>query len=229
MSAESPQPFSGEDGLGGTNTAAKADILARIRAAVDGADQVDLPAAPSDPLSAVSASAALATFRDRIEDYRATIEQVSTAELAGAVANACRSHGVTNLLISAGVPADWCAGLDAAGVEQVADSDDLSATDLDQLSGVLSAAAVAVAETGTIVLDGGPGQGRRIASLVPDVHICVVRADQLVAGVPAAVARLTGTNPLTWISGGSATSDIELNRVEGVHGPRTLHVLVTED
>jgi L-lactate dehydrogenase complex protein LldG len=94
---------------------------------------------------------------------------------------------------------------------------------------VVTAAAVAVAETGTIVLDGSPDQGRRIISLLPDLHICVVRPDQVVASVPAAVARLDPRRPLTWISGPSATSDIELNRVEGVHGPRNLHVVILQE
>jgi L-lactate dehydrogenase complex protein LldG len=204
------------------------DILARVRAAVAGADQVDLPAAPSDPLADVPADTALDTFCDRIADYRATIDRVRPADVATAVAAACATHHVGTLLTSAGVPTDWCADLPDAGVTTVADTDDLPATALDDIDGVLSGASVAIAETGTIVLDGGPAQGRRMASLVPDVHICVVRADQLVGGGPAAGARLDGRPPLTWISGGSATSDIELNRVEGVHGPRTLHVLLIE-
>lgn len=104
--------------------------------------------------------------------------------------------------------------------------DRLGAELLAVVDGVVTAAAVAVAETGTIVLDGAPDQGRRIITLLPDVHVCVLRADQVVAGLPDAVGRLDPRRPLTWISGPSATSDIELDRVEGVHGPRNLHVVI---
>jgi L-lactate dehydrogenase complex protein LldG len=103
---------------------------------------------------------------------------------------------------------------------------DLSATALDELDAVVTAATVGIAETGTIVLTHAPGEGRRAISLVPDLHVCVVLESQVVAGVEDAVSALTGTGVTTWISGPSATSDIELERVEGVHGPRRLHVVL---
>jgi L-lactate dehydrogenase complex protein LldG len=106
------------------------------------------------------------------------------------------------------------------------DDPPLSVADLDGADGVVTAAALAIALTGTVVLDTGTGQGRRILSLLPDLHVCVVRSDQIAATVPQAIARLDGRRPQTWISGPSATSDIELNRVEGVHGPRSLHIIV---
>lgn len=204
---------------------ARDDILARVRAAVDGSPDVRRPPDPSDPLAATSPAAAAERFVDRIVDYKAGIDRIRPDDIASAVAAACRTHTVGSLLVSAGVPSQWLTGVAESGVRLVPDSPDLGAADLDGVDGLVSGCAVAVAETGTIILDGSAGQGRRAASLVPDVHICVVTADQLVASVPQAVSRLDGTAPGTWISGGSATSDIELNRVEGVHGPRTLHVL----
>jgi L-lactate dehydrogenase complex protein LldG len=121
------------------------------------------------------------------------------------------------------VPPEWLA---EAAVEVVADDGTLTAPELDRLDGVITGSAVGIAETGTIVLDGGATQGRRALSLVPDFHLCLIRTDQVVGTVPEGIGRLEPTRPLTFISGPSATSDIELRRVEGVHGPRTLVVLV---
>ncbi|MDQ4116608.1 MAG: LUD domain-containing protein, partial [Actinomycetota bacterium] len=130
--------------------------------------------------------------------------------------------GLRRILVPPGFPADLVPG----GVVTVHDGPDVPVDELDRCDAVISTAALGIAETGTIVLDHGPGQGRRAATLVPDRHVCVVHADQVVPGVPEAVAALDPSRPQTWVSGPSATSDIELDRVEGVHGPRTLHVLL---
>jgi L-lactate dehydrogenase complex protein LldG len=159
-------------------------------------------------------------------DYRALVRRGGAAETGAMVAAALQARGARRLAVPGGVPPAWLERLPAA-VELVGDTPPLTAAALDRLDGVLTGCAVAVAETGTIVLDAGPGQGRRALSLVPDYHLMVVTAGQVVATVPEAVARLDPTRPLTWISGPSATSDIELNRVEGVHGPRTLEVVVS--
>jgi L-lactate dehydrogenase complex protein LldG len=165
---------------------------------------------------------------DRLVDYRAQVHRTDEpglpATLAAALAEAMTGHGDGRpaIVVPAGFPADW---LSEADVEARGD-DALSAAELDDLDGVVTTVAVAIAETGTLVLDGQPGQGRRAVTLVPDLHVCVVRADQVVQTVPEAVALLDPTRPLTWISGPSATSDIELVRVEGVHGPRRLHVVL---
>jgi L-lactate dehydrogenase complex protein LldG len=127
--------------------------------------------------------------------------------------------------VPAGLPEDWLA---LPAVEQVGDEAPLSHAELDRLDGVITGCAVAIAETGTIVPDGGPAQGRRALSLLPDYHLCVITAEQIVGSVPEAVAHLDPRRPQTWISGPSATSDIELKRVEGVHGPRNLELLIVK-
>jgi L-lactate dehydrogenase complex protein LldG len=195
-------------------------ILARVRRALAGVPDVEITRAyrgPSETPGEIS------LFEERVRDYRAVVHLVDEAGVAERVALSLAGRGARRVVVPDGFPSRWLA---AADVEAVADDPQLSAADLDAVDGVLTTCAVAIAETGTIVLDTGPGQGRRALTLVPDYHLCVVRAAQVVAGVPDAVARLAPARPLTWISGPSATSDIELNRVEGVHGPRTLEVLI---
>ncbi|MFF3333895.1 lactate utilization protein C [Streptomyces sp. NPDC002888] len=165
---------------------------------------------------------------ENLADYRAIVHRCTTADLAATVAGILAARGTRTLLVPPGLEARW---LTAAEAERVADRAESTPHELDQVDSVVTACAVAIAETGTIVLDGGPDQGRRRITLVPDHHVCVVRVpDQVVSSVPQALERLDPARPLTWISGPSATSDIELDRVEGVHGPRTLEVvLVSED
>ncbi|QVQ54598.1 LUD domain-containing protein [Spiractinospora alimapuensis] len=163
-------------------------------------------------------------FVENVADYRATVRRVTRGDLADAIGEAVRGRGVERLLVPADAEPRWLERIDAA-TTIVADTG-LDVAGLDTVDGVVTGCALGVAETGTIVQDAGPGQGRRSASLIPDYHLCVVGEEQVVASVPQAVAALDPRRPLTWISGPSATSDIELDRVEGVHGPRTLDVLV---
>lgn len=165
---------------------------------------------------------------DRLVDYRADVRVLAPDELPAAIADALRPSG--SVVLADDAPAELVDATSASTTELIVDrrSAPLSAADLDHIDAVLTTAAVAIAVTGTIVLNAGPGQGRRAITLVPDRHLVVLRADQIVETVPEAIARLeeSDTRPLTMISGPSATSDIELSRVEGVHGPRTLIVLI---
>jgi L-lactate dehydrogenase complex protein LldG len=165
----------------------------------------------------------VALFVERAADYRATVQRVRADGLAAAIAEVLADRGARRVVVPDEIVAGWLAG---GGVETLTDRPALTTAQLDAADGVVTGAALAVADTGTIVLDAGHAQGRRVLTLLPDFHLCVVRAEQVVASVPEAMARLDPRRPLTWISGPSATSDIELNRVEGVHGPRTLHILV---
>ncbi len=167
--------------------------------------------------------ALLDLLAERLADYRAVVRRAEPADLGAEICAALRRRGARRIAVPPGLELPALPD----GVEPVA-ADGLAPAALDALDGVVTGAAVAIAETGTIVLDGSPGQGSRGVTLVPDYHLCIVRAEQVVHLVPEAVARLAGrgTRPLTWISGPSATSDIELNRVEGVHGPRTLEVVI---
>ncbi len=158
-------------------------------------------------------------------EYKATVHRIAENDIAATVAEICNAEGARRLGIPPDLPAPW-----RPESVELSEDEGLSPAELDGLDGALTACAVAIAETGTFVLDGGPAQGRRALTLVPDLHVCVVRADQVVGIVPEAVARLEPAvragRALTFVSGPSATSDIELDRVEGVHGPRILHVIV---
>ncbi len=247
---------------------AREEVLARIRSALaDGGPVAEVPRhyrrAGADPAGAAGDSAGtsadsagtagdsagtsadsagtatalpdlLDLLVDRLVDYRASVTRTGPAGLAAVLGRRLAEHGIASVLVPDGFPAEWLA---ASTAERRADQA-LTPAQLDDIDGVVCTCRLAIAETGTIVLDSGPGQGRRAVSLVPDYLLVVLHAGQVVAGVPEAVAQLgpgpepsrraEPSRPLTWISGPSATSDIELNRVEGVHGPRTLDVILVE-
>lgn len=219
-------------------------VLGRIRAALDGS--APPPPVPRDYRRG-GGPADLDRLVERLIDYKAVVHRCAAegipgtiAAIVGAAARPPEPEGVRAggeapghpapagrrpaVVVPVGLDLAWIPPQVTAVPDHRLGNDRIAAAD-----GVVTAAAVAVAETGTIVLDASPDQGRRVLSLLPDLHICVLRPDQVVASVPDAIARLDPARPLTWISGPSATSDIELNRVEGVHGPRNLHVILLED
>jgi L-lactate dehydrogenase complex protein LldG len=199
---------------------AREDILARVRAALRDVPAGEALEPPSyEPPLAPSANA-VARFAERVSDYRATVREADA--LAATIAAVCAEHGARRL----GLPAGLLEGWQPDGLELVTD-DGLDVHALDALDGAITGCALAIAETGTIVLDGGARSGRRALTLVPDLHVCVVERSQVVATVSDAIRALDGARgPFTFVSGPSATSDIELERVEGVHGPRRLEVLL---
>ena len=222
-------------------TNSRAVILARVRRALKDVPRDDDFPVPRDYARAHVSEGVVDLLVAHLRDYRAIVHEVDEDELPGAIARAVERRGARRIVAPAGTPAAWTADLPVGvrvpdawphgdpvdpGTDPSTTTRPLSVRELDALDGVLTASAVAVAETGTIVLDAGPGQGRRALTLIPDWHLCVVRARDVVASVPLALERLTPHRPLTWISGPSATSDIELDRVEGVHGPRTLEVFL---
>jgi L-lactate dehydrogenase complex protein LldG len=193
-------------------------ILAEVRRAIAAAAPVPVPR------SYLRAGGRTAEERidllcERLADYRATVRRVAEAELSAAIGELARGR----VGVPPGLPVAW---RPAGAVEDHG----LGPHELDALDGVVTGCTVAIAETGTLVLAAGPAEGRRALTLVPDLHVCVVRAAQVVETVPEAFAALGGSarRPLTFVSGPSATSDIELKRVEGVHGPRRLVVIVVE-
>jgi L-lactate dehydrogenase complex protein LldG len=201
-------------------SSAKEEILARVRAALGPS-----PVAPEIPREYRSAGTLprdgiVDLFCERVAEYQATVHRVPAAEAAEVV------RSILAGAARVGVPV----GFPDLGLSIIAD-DELSIEVLDTLDAVVTGSALAIADTGTIILDSGPASGRRALTLVPDHHVCIVDAATIVPSVPDAVAQLAEAaaegRPITLISGPSATSDIELDRVEGVHGPRRLDVLVT--
>jgi L-lactate dehydrogenase complex protein LldG len=207
---------------------ARDEILSRIRTAL-GDDRAPVPEIARDYRTTDERPGAelLDVLTDRLEDYKATVVRCSPSEVAATVARALGTalgtalgeHRSEDVVVAPGVPADW-------RPDGAVEDDGRPAVALADYAATVTGVAVAIAETGTLVLDGSPLSGRRALSLLPDCLVCVVEAAQVVGGVPEGLARLDRTAPLTMISGPSATSDIELSRVEGVHGPRTLVVVL---
>jgi L-lactate dehydrogenase complex protein LldG len=203
---------------------AREEVLARVRRALGDAERGEEGPPPARTAADHGPHADLVDlFAERVEDYRATVVRCSEDEVGTAVAAAL--SGVATVVVPDGFPPQWLAAGERDDVQRVEDTQ-LTAAALDRVAAVVTTASVGIAATGTFVLDHGPGQGRRALTLVPDLHVCVLREAQVVADVPSAVSLLEPGRPLTWVSGPSATSDIELDRVEGVHGPRTLHVIL---
>jgi len=196
-------------------------VLARVRAALAGHPPPPDVVRDYRTIGTSAGDDLLAVFEDRLEDYKATVHRSTEADLAVVVTDVLQLRGAARVIVPAGLSPEL-----TAGAQTTVDDGTLRPIDLVGFDGVVTGCAAAVAETGTIVLDASPDQGRRAITLVPDLHVCVVRADQVVASVPEVLHRLDPRRPLTFISGPSATSDIELERVEGVHGPRTLDVVV---
>jgi L-lactate dehydrogenase complex protein LldG len=163
---------------------------------------------------------------DRLEDYRASVTEAPPGAVAEAAARLLADAGATRVLVPPGLPLDWL----PPGIEAVQDAAAVSPRAMDAIGHALTGCALAIASLGSLVFDHGPGQGRRAITLVPDHHVCVVREDEIVESLSEAFARIAGAGragrPVTFVSGPSATSDIELRRVEGVHGPRRLDVVI---
>ncbi len=229
-------------------------VLSRIEAARTGGPAVRVPrryrVADGGEREALTTR-----FVERMGEHRAHVRRIPASSLAHAIRAACGARGVGTLAVPADLPWEWVRELEEDGVRVLrdgepgpthldagpgdteppgpADGGRLSVDTLDAVDGVLTACALAVADTGTLILDSGPAQGRRALTLVPDYHLCVVRASLIRGLLPEAFDELRERvraehRPITLVSGPSATSDIELNRVEGVHGPRTLEVIVVE-
>ncbi|MFF4358936.1 lactate utilization protein C [Streptomyces sp. NPDC001604] len=207
---------------------ARENVLSAVRGALSGVPGTerpdDLPPPHGRP-AGHEGEDVVELFAERAAEYRATVVRVPASDAAAAVGRALARTGARSLVVPSGLPADL---VPDGPWSLLSDVPPLAVGQLDAADAVLTTIAAAIAVTGTVALDHGPGQGRRALTLLPDQHICLVRADQIALDVPEALHRLDSSRPLTLISGPSATSDIELERVEGVHGPRTLDVIVLE-
>lgn len=203
---------------------AKAETLTRIRTALKGATPTPETPRAYRQTDDRPRNVILDELMERLWDYKSQVSRVAPQDLAAAITQACQQYTIQRLAVPTDTPEAWL----PVGVTVLRDTPPLSHRDLDGCGGVLTGCTLAIAQTGTILLDGGPRQGRRTLSLIPDVHLCVVESNLVVGSVPEGIALLAAhpTRPITFISGPSATSDIELSRVEGVHGPRTLHVFL---
>jgi L-lactate dehydrogenase complex protein LldG len=200
----------------------RAEVLGRIRKAL--ADRPSPVSVPRDYDRTRDLGDVLTLLEKQVADYRAVVRRVREPDLAAEIESSLRARRVRNMVVPADLPSWWRVGEVVWSLDSPMSP--LTNAALDRADGVLTGCAVAIAQTGTIVLDAGYAQGRRALTLLPDYHLCLVWADQVVATVPEALTRLAPTRPLTFVSGPSATSDIELDRVEGVHGPRDLEVLI---
>ena len=215
---------------------AREEILARVR---DGLRDVER----KDPLSDVPVdwsygksldlSDVIAEFIAKVRDHGAVVEHVAPTDLPESLVAALTALGSETVVLPPGLPSVWADSIVGAGFDVTKDDPPLTHGELDRVDTVITSCAAAMADPGTIALDHASGQGRRALTLLPDKHVCVVRTSQVVSDVPEAVAVLApavrARRPITWVSGGSATSDIELDRVEGVHGPRSLYVVLVDD
>jgi L-lactate dehydrogenase complex protein LldG len=200
---------------------ARGEILTRVRAAIAGTE----PTKPVPRAYRATTDDGLDTFLDRLAHYEAVTHVVDPTELTETIRTALNNR--RQIIVPAGIPSAWTTGIEAP----LTDDPLLTHKQIDASDGVITTCAVAIAQTGTIVLDAGPGMGRRALTLLPDYHLCVVNHEQIVPSVPEAIAKLQNnpTRPLTFISGPSATVDIEMTRVRGVHGPRNFEVIVVTE
>jgi L-lactate dehydrogenase complex protein LldG len=215
---------------GAMGSSARDEVLRRIRAAKGGSASVEFAKAGWNAVerryqreAKRSREAVLELLEDRLRDYDARVVRSSNAEVAASAARMMEERKVRRMVVPVGLVQEWL----PSGVEFVVD-DGLTAAELDAVDGVMTGSTIAIAETGTVVLQSVAGQGRRAVTLVPDYHLCVVRVEDVVETVPEAFERLQAMAGLatTFVSGPSATADIEMTRIKGVHGPRFLDIIL---